>query len=202
MKLALFICLMFLAALPGLAFASSNAPPAPKLKVENEENGPISIELANQVYENCVFHIPSRFTPEAREYYCACNSASLRGNFKMNEYRELQRQSNRKPGNKSFDKYIKTSVAPCLDMPVEQIEYLACLLDTSNDVRVGYVPGFCGCVSKKMKTHAKAMAEVEIMEKLSSDPNAFKDPVDALWNNTLYLRTKYNSRDECLLEGK
>ncbi len=201
MKLALFICLIWMTSLSGLAHASANSAPAPKLTVENEETGPISIELANKVYENCLFHIPSRFTPEAREYYCACNAAALRGNFKMDEYRDLQRQSNRKPGNKTFDKYIHTAVAPCLDMPVEQIEYLACLLDMSNDVRVGYIPGFCGCVAKKMKTHAKALGEAEIMERLASDPN-YKDPVDALWNNMTYLRTKYSSRNECLLEGK
>ncbi len=199
-RLALFICLILMIALPGLSFANSAA--APKLKVDNEETGPISIELANQVYENCLFHIPSRFTPDAREYYCSCNAAALRGNFKMDEYRTLQRQSNRKPGNKTFDKYIHTAVAPCLDMPVEQIEYLACLLDMSNDVRVGYIPGFCGCVSSKMKTHVKKLGEAEIMEKLASDLTSFKDPVDALWNNTAYLRTKYSSRNECLMEGK
>lgn len=202
MKVALLICMM-LVTLPGVAFASSNTSPAPKLAVENEsnDNGPISAKLAKEVYENCLFHIPSRFTPEAREYYCTCNAAGLRGNLKMPEYRELQRQSNRKPGNKTFEKYIHTSVAPCLDMPVFQIEYLACVLDTSNDVRIGYVPGFCSCVAKKMRTHAKAFAEPEMMTTLASDPLSFKDPVDALWDNQTYVLKKYASRSECLKEG-
>ena len=197
---ALVICLILIT-LSGAAFATSSTP-APRLKLENEEDGPIPSKTINDVYESCLYHIPARFTPEAREYYCACNSASLQGNFRLSEYRELQRQSNRKPGNKTFDKYIKSSVAPCLDRPVEQIEYLACLLDMSNDVRVGYIPGFCGCVSKKMRKHAEALGEAEIMAKLAQDPSAFKDPVDALWNNPKYLSTKYSSRDDCMLEGK
>ena len=203
MKFGLLICLM-LVAFCGAAFASSNTSPAPKLTVpsEREDIGPISAKLANEIYESCLYHIPSRFTPEAREYYCTCNAASLQGNFTMPEYRELQKQSNRKPGNKTFEKYIHTSVAPCLvDKPIFQIEYLACLLDTSNDVRIGYVPGFCSCVGKKMRDHARTFAEPEIMTKLAGQTTAFKDPVEALWNNKTYLLKKYDSRNECIAEG-
>ena len=196
MKYAILI-LWLLFVMPAFA-ASQNAP---ALKVQNEETGPISNETTNDVYQNCLFHIPSRFTPEAREYYCACNSASLQGNFRMNEFRDLQRASNRKPGNKTFEKYVHTAVAPCLDMPVRQIEYLYCLLDTENDPRIGHPMGYCGCVAKKMRNHAKDLAESEIMSKLAEDPNAFQDPVDALWNNQIYLSTKYKSRDDCVGEG-
>lgn len=199
MKQVTLLIFMMLA-LPAIAFAASKKA-APGLKAESEVNGAISNKVINDVYESCKYHIPARFTPEAREYYCSCNAANLQGNFRIDEYNELQKAANRKPGNKTFEKYIHTSVAPCLDMPVQQIEYLYCLLDTSDDIRIGNVPGYCQCVSKKMRKHAEKFAEVELMTKLAEDPNTFKDPVDALWNNQTYLSTKFKSRDDCIIEG-
>ena len=198
MKLVIFILCMMIAT-PG--FATSQKSVTPKLKVANEESGPIPSNIINDIYENCLFHIPQRFTPEAREYYCTCNSASLQGNFRMNEYNDLKKISNRKPGNKLFEKYINLAVAPCLDVPVKQIEYLACILDTSNDIRIGYPLSYCSCVSDKMKAHAKALGEAEIMTKLAQNPGAYKEPLDALWNSQNYLSAKYKSRDDCILEG-
>ena len=192
----LLLCLLAMA-FPFSVMANSQ--PAPQLKVESDENGPIPNKVANDYYESCLYHIPSRFTPQAREHYCACHSAAVQGNFLMKDFTALQRQANRKVGNPVFDKYVLNTVVPCLDTPVRQIEYLACLVDYSVDIRVRHVPTYCNCVALKMQKHAVQFADVEIMTQYGRYSSNYKDPVQALWNNPKYIQAKTSARRDCII---
>lgn len=116
----------------------------------------------------------------------------------MKDFKTLQTEAGRKPGNKTFEKYITTAVAPCLDMPVEQIEYLECLLDTTVDIRVRYIPPYCQCVARKARQHAEQFADAEIITRLIQYPSGFKDPVNALWDNPRYIGAKSQARNDCI----
>ncbi len=211
MKRALLI-LFLLMAFPALSFAQTQkkaAPsfetlkttpaPAPELKGPTEENGPVSNDTINTYYKDCRYNIPERFTPKAREYYCACNAAATQGNFLMKEFTELQKPETRKAQNKLFEKYVTKAVAPCVDQPVRQVEYLECLMDSSLDLRIGYVPGYCNCVSKKISEHAAKYADVEILTALYRYPDNQTDPVDALWKDSKFISTKSKAYDECII---
>ncbi len=184
-----------------LSFASAQKAQsaAPKLQAADAgDNDTIPSKLINDMYDNCKFKIPERFTPKAREYYCACNAAAVQGNFLMKEFKELQRPSARVPSNKTYEKYITTAVAPCLDMPVEQIEYLECLLDTTIDIRVRHIPPYCKCVAQKARKHAEQHADAEIMTRLIQYPTGFSDPVNALWDNARYIGAKVQAQNSCM----
>lgn len=200
----LFIAVLLLSTLafasgaPASAQQSQSA--APKLQaLDAGDNDPIPSKIINDMFASCKYNIPERFTPKAREHYCACNAAAVQGNFVMKEYKELQTASGRKPTNKLYEKYITTAVAPCLDVPVEQIEYLDCVLDTMIDIRVRSIPPYCKCVALKAKAHVVQFGDAEIMTRLIQYPKGFKDPVNALWDNSKYLRAKVQAKNDCIV---
>lgn len=194
MKVFLFIALTFFLAGPALA----------QSQLRKDISGSvIPDKVINDMYESCKYHIPKRFTPDAREYYCACMSAAVKANLNFAEFNNLQQRSARNAANKTFEKYVTKAVKPCIDMPVEQIEYLACIVDNSTDRRVSYIPGYCRCVSQKLKAHAIKLGDAEIMSEIAGSPgdysNGFIEPVDALWANQTYIRAGSKARDECIL---
>jgi hypothetical protein len=182
---------------PAVAVAAAGGP-APQLSTEGEENGPIPAKEIGDYLANCKFNIPARFTPDAREYYCTCNAAAVQGNFLMKDFRALQNRNNQRVGNALFEKYMSVAVAPCMDFPAQQIEYLGCLLDHSLDPRIRYVPGFCSCLGKKVRNHVQEYGLSDMMLRYGTYRDTFRDPVNSLWDSRSYVRARLRARGSCL----
>ena len=107
-------------------FTNSNIDPIlPNTPLNDTPRDVIPNDIATKIYDQCLSKVPPRFTPDGHQYFCTCTAAAIQGNLRLSELREIQNKRNWKLGNKAFEKYIHTSVIPCLDMPVNDIAYLS-----------------------------------------------------------------------------
>ncbi len=178
--------------------ASTIMPVLPPEQLIAGIQGTISRETANHLSDRCLSRIPNRFTSEALQYYCACTSAATMGTMKMSELYELQDKKSWKVGNKSFEKYITNVVSPCIDVPIEDMEYESCILYRGNDWRVKNFPQYCQCVSRAVRGHVKELGTSEIMTEWGRPGVVYDTPLDALWENPTYNQYKNQFRTQCI----
>lgn len=178
--------------------ASTIMPVLPPDQLISGIQGSVSRETANALRERCLSRVPNRFTADGLQYYCTCSSAATMGNITFKELRDLQDKRNWVAGNKSFEKYIDTVVTPCMDMPIEDIEYESCVLRRNNDWRVKNVPQYCQCVSGAVRAHVKEFGTAEIITEWGKPGKVYDTPLDALWNSNPYNQYKDKFRTDCL----
>lgn len=209
--IAAIIAVLVVTALPSSAKAMSLYDPSKRKKIASTLmpvlppdqliagiQGTVSKETANFLSDRCLSKIPNRFTSEALQYYCACTAAATIGTMKMSELYELQDSRNWKVGNKPFEKYVTEVVTPCLDVPVEDMEYESCILYRGNDWRVNNFPQYCKCVSKAVRGHVKEWGTSEIMMEWGKPGVVYDTPLDALWENSTYNQYKNQFRTQCV----
>lgn len=179
----------------------NDSPLMPVLPSEFLKDTPSNIvtnDVADQLYARCKSQLPPRFTPDAHEYYCSCATAATVGTMKMSEIQDLQSSTKWVLGNKNFEKYINNVVHPCMDFPVEDMEYLSCVLNRNNDWRIKRIPEYCKCVSYNTRKHVEHYGNTEILITWGTPNTSYASPLDALWNNETYNDYKRKYREECI----
>lgn len=197
------ILLLFCLCLPAISMAGSGTTTQTQSQTNvatAKSTQPISNKDLKQYFDDCVYHIPPRFTPDAREYYCGCTMSRIKDKkFTKADLDIVTNKNNWSSTNKTFQRFVIDVSAPCLDFPTEQIEYLSCMLDSSIDRRIEYVPGYCKCVAGNMKKHVRKNAPAEILLGLGPKNYVYRDPLEAMWSHVNYIRASSRSRDDCIL---
>lgn len=199
MMRGLFLLLLCLITLPALASSGQKSAPA---LLDPKDEKPLTASELSTYFKDCKYNIPRRFTPDAREHFCGCTALKLKDEkFRPSELKAMSQPKNFVITNKTFERYASRVVAPCLDMPTEQIEYLTCVLDSSIDPRINYIPGYCTCVARKMKAHVRKNAAADILLSFGTKNFVYSDPMDAMWNNSNYLKTLNKAQKTCITGG-
>lgn len=201
MKFGLLIfCLMCLYPAISIAADTITQKSAANLTAPPATNTPITNAQLQKYFDDCVYKIPPRFTPDAREYYCGCTMTNIKAQkFTQSDLDTLKNKKNWIAANPTFERFASKVMAPCLDQPVKQIEYLSCLLSSETDYNMHSPPQFCSCYSTKMKKHASKFAAPEMLLQLGSKNNFYRDPLDALWANRDYVRATLTAREDCII---
>lgn len=173
-------------------------PIVPEAEIIGTPNGAIGDDVIAKIYDRCMSRLPSRFTPEAHEYYCACSSAATQGTMTITDLKTLQKDTNRKVGNKAFEKYVHNVMKPCLEMPVEESEYMYCVMYRKNDWRIRYPLPYCKCVSRGVREHFEIYGEPEMMMSWGNTLKKYNDPVDSLWDNEAFQKGRTASKKGCI----
>lgn len=162
-------------------------------------DSPIPRETIQKITDRCKSRIPPRFSPDALNSYCACASASTLGTLTVGELRDLQKETNRKLGNPVFEKYVENVMKPCMEIPIEDIEYLFCISSRKNDWRIKYPIPFCRCVSTGIRDHFKETGLEDMMiawGKVKKENGS--DPTESIWDNDTFLRARGIKKEECV----
>jgi len=159
---------------------------------------PLSNDIANALYDQCMSKIPDRFSSEGHKYYCSCSSAATQGNLTVGELTDIQDEKNRTIRNKSFEKYIRNVMYPCMDVPIDDMEYATCTMNRSNDWRIRYPIAYCKCVTSLVKDHFKKFGETEMMIGWGTYGAKQGDPIAAAWNTTEFQTARENARNQCV----
>lgn len=162
------------------------------------QNVPVSAEDAKIYLEGCLAKIPRRFTPQAHETYCTCTAAALRGTITAAEYAQIRAPKNQKPGNLAFEKYVTNVIMPCMEYPVQDIVYLECVLNRSNDPRISNIPSFCQCMANQASDYVKKFGNIDAMLLLGNKFDRIKDPAQAMINSGGFANQKQKALSECL----
>lgn len=160
--------------------------------------GPIPDGVIKKIEDRCLSKVPQRFTPDAHHTYCACSAAATQGTMRLGDLAEIQDHKKRVVGNKVFEKYVAEVVTPCMEFPVEEIEYLYCVLYKSNDYRISYIPSYCRCVGRGMREYLKTEGTSNIILELGNIRRRKDDPIQALWKSNHYQKGLENVRESCV----
>lgn len=178
--------------------ASNLLPILPGETFPDSAGDQIPLETVNKISDKCLSKVPPRFTPDAHQYYCACTAAATQATMKQSELRDLQKFENWQVGNKTFEKYVHEVVSPCLDMPVDDMEYMSCILNRSNDWRIDNIPMYCKCISRAMREHVAKIGESEMMIEWGDRGKSYDSPLSALWFSDSYNQHKRQSGRQCV----
>lgn len=167
--------------------------------LKGEPKRVLTRDIGDKLYNRCLSEMPPRFTPDAHRYYCTCSSAATVGNLTRGELNELQNVKNRVLGNKTFEKYTKDVISPCMDVPLDQIEYLACVVTKSNDARIPNIPSYCKCLSASVGLHFKKYGVYDMLTTWRDGKSKmFNDPVGALWESSDLQNARNLARRNCV----
>lgn len=180
-------------------YLTSNILPILKDEVLVDSPGnKIPDETVEKIYDQCKSRMPSKFTPDSLEYYCSCSAAATSASMSMSELKELQKRENWKLGNAAFEKYVHNVVMECIDVPVDDMEYMSCILNRGNDWRVERIPLYCKCLSSSLKNYALKNAEAEMMLEWGSPGKRYSSPLEALFNSSTYNYNKNEFSKNCI----
>ncbi|MDY0028756.1 MAG: hypothetical protein RBR86_02310 [Pseudobdellovibrionaceae bacterium] len=155
-----------------------------------------------KIYDQCKSKVPSKFTTDSLEYYCSCSAAATSAAMSMSELQELQKRENWKLGNAAFEKYVHEVVMQCIDVPIDDMEYMSCIMNRGNDWRVERIPLYCKCLSKSLKEYALKNGEAEMMLEWGTPGKRYASPIDALYNSTTYQYNKNEFSNNCISHYK
>jgi hypothetical protein len=172
-------------------------PIVPENEIVGAPSDPLPKELVDKIHNRCLSRVPGRFTPDAHSYYCTCSSAATQGTVTIGDLKELQKEKNRQLGNKAFEKYVHNVMKPCMDMPVEDTEYMYCVMNRKNDWRIQLPIPYCKCVSQGVRKHFEQSGEEEMMVSWGNKKLQSSDPIDSLWNNGAFQNARKEFRKSC-----
>ncbi len=159
-------------------------------------DGAIGTEVIAKIYDRCMSRVPNRFTPDAHQYYCTCSAAATQGTITNGDLRALQNKKNRVLGNTSFEKYVHNVVKPCMDEPVEDMEYMYCIMYRDNDWRIKLPIPYCKCSSQGVRKYFEKSGEIDIMIAWGGGIK-YEDPIDAMWNSASFQSARTGQRNSC-----
>lgn len=160
---------------------------------------PIQLDAIKKINNRCRSRVPARFPPQALDDYCTCAAASTLGTVTVGELRELQKETSRKLGNPTFEKYVKNVMKPCMEIPIEDIEYTFCITSRKNDWRIKYPVPFCKCVGRGIRNHFQKFGLEEMIISWGHAKNKGDgDPTDTLWDNDTFLKARSMEKDQCV----
>lgn len=159
----------------------------------------IQTDAIKKIYDRCKSVVPTRFPPIAHDNYCTCAAASTQGTMTVGDLRQLQKDENRKLGNKTFEKYIKNVMKPCMENPIEDIEYAYCISSQDNDWRIKYPVPYCKCVSRAVRKNFEQSGLEQMMigwgVPTRGDDN---DPANTLWYEDSFIKSRNAAKDKCV----
>ncbi len=169
------------------------------LKIEDALDAPLSPDIGNKLYDRCMSKVPQRFTPNGHSYYCTCSAAATVGNLSRGEMKIMQNRKNWVAGNKTFEKYVRDVISPCMDVPIDETEYLYCALNTRNDPRINDIPNYCRCVKSGIGLHFRQHGVDDlIIGWRNGASRSAEDPVTTLWESDAFQDERDRIRESCV----
>jgi len=159
----------------------------------------IQISTIKKIKDRCLSRMPDRFTPSALQDYCSCSAASTQGTMTVGELRKLQNDENRKLGNPIFEKYVENVMTPCMEFPIEEIEYMFCISSQTIDWRIKLPVPFCKCRARGIKDYFKENGLQDMMVSWGQ-PKKYgdEDPTTLLWKNSNFLNAREATKESCV----
>lgn len=156
-------------------------------------------KVIDKYFEQCRSIYPERFSPEAFSYYCRCTAAAIQGSLSVDDYRQISQVKNQNIYNKSYVRYLLRVVHPCLDQPLDDMEYYNCVVNRKNNPAILSIPEYCKCVSATVSQHVRKYGDAEIIITLGNNQYS-REPLNALWNSAGYKLISQQARSQCIGE--
>lgn len=153
--------------------------------------GPITKEMGDQYYENCLKGASAEGTMSQRSQatFCKCTSEKMQDNMTTEDIQALAATGD-PAARAALNKVLEFVQAPCLQAPVHDMIAKKCQADIGK-------PQVCNCLSQKMGEYTEQQA-VQLMGKiLKQNPNIV-DPMAAIVDSEDFQTTQKSIALSCL----
>lgn len=150
---------------------------------------PVTIEIANQYFANCVAGAKKEGTmqPQTQERYCACTALNMHKSLSQEDLATLNYQN--EASRLVLNKILTEVNGPCMEYPVHDLIMKKCMTDLKN-------PAICECLSTKMGNFTAQQSRQMMPKLLAENPNLF-DPLTPIMESQEFQQTQQQIALSC-----
>lgn len=141
---------------------------------------PVSKDMANAYYQNCMAKQDPSFSQESQGFLCACTAAKMMDNLSIEDMQMMGRQD--QSGRDALNKMIINVYAPCMEHPAREYHYNQCISNPQTAQLSGNPQALCGCMADQIAAHLRTNAQDVFTGILARNPN-ITDPMQALYDD-------------------
>ncbi len=130
---------------------------------------PVTKEMANQYFKNCMAKEDPRITRQAQEELCACTSAKMTETLSV---QDIQRMSgNDQAARNALNKMLVEVYGPCMAAPTRDLILNNCLQNKELANLTNDAEALCGCIAEETAVYLEENAPEIISREISRSPN-------------------------------
>lgn len=158
---------------------------------------PVSKEMANSYFVQCMASRDERMSDKTQEELCACTSAQMMSSMTVEEIRVMGENSSR--GRKMLNKMLVEVYGPCMSGPVQDLVIGGC--DT--DPRIALADqtinrrALCSCMARRTGQWF-ASEGTSIMMRILREKPFTEDPITPIMESKVFKDASYESMLSCI----
>ncbi len=196
----LFIALTLISLTPAMAqdvFITNDkdATQAEQIPIDPNGKTPVSKDIANQFFEDCVTKENAIFTGDSQEMFCACTSAKITEEMSMEEIRTMFEDT--PEGQDMRNLMLIRIYTPCMEFPIHDLVYKSCMGDKNLRSGLKKPRSTCECMGSEMAAFVVERAPASIIRELRLNPQNL-DPMGSFLNGKSYNTQTLSVQQTCL----
>lgn len=152
------------------------------ISATNSMADPISKEMADQYYQNCITaQSGQQISKETQDLLCACTASKMMDEMTTNDIQAMNAQD--ESARLAMNHMIVNVYAPCMEYPAKDHYYNTCISNPQTKTITNNPESMCNCVSNKVARYLGQNGKKVFGDILNRDPNII-DPMAALESDT------------------
>ena len=148
---------------------------------------PVSREMADTYYQNCVSKPDARMDPETQNIFCQCTKMFTQTYLSVEDMQAMA--GNDQKARLALNKMMNDVYAPCMEFPVRDLIFKSCLEKMS--------PEICRCLANNMGRYTAEKAQEFLGDILKKNPNIV-DPMTPIMERPEFTRMEQQMVTECV----
>jgi len=146
---------------------------------------PVTQEMANSYYQNCMVQNAPGMTNESKGQMCTCTSTRMMQAMSVEDIKNMRR--NDQTGRLVLNKMLVQVYAPCIEYPARDHYYNTCIANPETAKLSKAPQALCNCLATQVSGYLKANGPRIFGEILRKNPNV-TDPMSALTSDARFQK--------------
>lgn len=157
---------------------------------------PVSKDMANSYYTNCVGKDAPGITQKSKEFMCACTAAKMMDNMSVEEIQAMSQQN--QAGRNATNKMLVDVYAPCIEFPAYDHYYNNCITDPKTKSMSSNPQRTCSCLADQIAGYLQSNGQTVFRDILMRNPN-ITDPMSALTQDNRFRQFAQSKLLSCVM---
>lgn len=157
---------------------------------------PVSKEMANNYYKNCLAKRDARMSDQTQRAFCACTSAEFMKNMSVEDIKEMYGDTSR--SRTMLNRMLMTVYVPCMDGPVADMVDMQCRNDKKAALLQlqGRRSDLCNCMGQRTGEWFKSSGRDIMAKVLADNPNTY-DPLTPVLESKTFQNQAFQFLMQC-----
>ncbi len=157
---------------------------------------PISEQMANSYYDNCLGQQADGISQKSKEFMCACTAAKMMDNMQVEDIQAMSQQN--QAGRNATNKMLVDVYAPCIEYPAYDHYYNTCITNPETAKMTSNTKRTCSCLADQVAGYLQKNAQTVFKDILMRNPNII-DPMGALTSDSRFQQFAQSKLVGCVI---